>query len=63
MSEDRVLALLARARDAARRAGLARLAEHLDDGMLVAASEYAEASSVGGAAHERQDPAFAGGSA
>ena len=44
MSEAQVLEMLGAARDAARSRGMFRLAEHLDDAMLVAASEYYEAA-------------------
>lgn len=40
MSESMVLALIGLARDAARARRLYRLAEHLDDAILVAASDY-----------------------
>lgn len=43
MSEGWVLEMLGNARAAARAQGLMRLAEHLDDAMLLAASEYHEA--------------------
>ena len=43
MSEGWVLEMLGDARQAARAQGLNRLAEHLDDAMLLAASEYHEA--------------------
>ena len=48
MSEAMVLEMLGAARDAARSRGMVRLAEHLDDAMLVAASEYYEAAEGAG---------------
>jgi hypothetical protein len=63
MSEGWILELLASARDAARAHAMTRLAEHLDDAMLVAASEFHEAARVAGglARHDDQDRASAGG--
>jgi hypothetical protein len=43
MSEAWILELLGTVRDVARSQAMIRLAEHLDDAMLVAASEYHEA--------------------
>jgi hypothetical protein len=43
MSEAWVLEMLGATREAARANGLLRLAEHLDDAILLAASEYHEA--------------------
>ncbi len=43
MTEAWVLEMLGNTREAARSQGLHRLAEHLDDAMLLAASEYHEA--------------------
>lgn len=47
MSEAWVLDYLGEVRDAARARGLFRLAEHLDDAVLIAASEYHEAQQCG----------------
>ena len=44
MTEAWILETLGNARAAARSQGLMRLAEHLDDAMLLAASEYHEAA-------------------
>jgi len=43
MAETWILELLGSARDAARAHAMPRLAEHLDDAMLLAASEFHEA--------------------
>jgi hypothetical protein len=44
MSEAWVMELLSGARDMARSKGLFRLAEHMDDAMLIAASEFHEST-------------------
>lgn len=56
MSEAWVMELLSGARDVARSQGLYRLAEHMDDAMLIAASEFHE-STLGAAelgVHDRE---------
>jgi hypothetical protein len=57
MSEAWICEMLASIRDIARDSGMARLAEHMDDAMLVAASEFHESLTVGmngiGYGHER----------
>lgn len=57
MSEAWICEMLASIRDIARDSGMARLAEHMDDAMLVAASEFHESLALGtngiGYAHER----------
>lgn len=47
MSEAWMIELLSAVRDVARANSMGRLAEHLDDAMLLAASEYHEASRIG----------------
>jgi uncharacterized protein (DUF1501 family) len=63
MSEGWILELLASVRDAARSHAMTRLAEHLDDAILVAASEFHETARVAGglARHDGEDRATAGG--
>jgi hypothetical protein len=65
MTEDSILEMLGTARDAARSGGMLRLAEHLDDAMLMAASEYHEALAAKriGGAHDAKDRGIAGGAA
>lgn len=62
MSEAWFLELLGSVRDVARSHAMIRLAEHLDDAMLVAASEYHEAILVleNQTAHDGQDRKVAG---
>jgi|AACY02.2.fsa_nt_gi hypothetical protein len=61
MSEAWVLEVLADARDKARAGGLLKLAEHLDDAMLLAASEHHEALHFGAGSFDvREDTASAG---
>lgn len=56
MSEAWVMELLSGARDMARSKGLLRLAEHMDDAMLIAASEFHDSALCEGemSAHDRQ---------
>ena len=58
MSEMWIMELLTSVRDIARQSGYHRLAEHLDDGVLVAASEFHEHR--GAFANERPCPKTAG---
>ena len=58
MSEMWIMELLTSVRDIARQSGYARLAEHLDDGVLIAASEFHEHS--GAYANDRSCPKTAG---
>jgi hypothetical protein len=62
MSEAWFLELLGSVRDVARSHAMIRLAEHLDDAMLVAASEFHESMLVleNQAGHDREDRKAAG---
>jgi hypothetical protein len=63
MTEDRMLQVLGSARDVARAQGFLRLAEHLDDAMLMAASEYHAALEAerAGEGDDAEDASVAGG--
>ena len=58
MSEANILGLLENARDLARSNAMLRLAEHLDDAILVAASEFhaERAENWDRLSHDRGDP-------
>ena len=62
MTEETMLEILGSARDAARSSGMFRLAEHLDDAMLMAASEFHASFDVQriGGTHDAKDTGVAG---